>query len=699
MLYESKLESLSYDDVLLLPQHSEVPSRDSVNLFNKDGYIPIFSAPMKNISTDDLVIQLGKLGSVGVLHRFFKHSYKRYDAIDNISQHNINYGISISLQDWSNELQFVDYAINKGCEFVVIDSANAYLQIVLDAVERLYEFRKYSNKHFKIISGNVVDHLGCYDLAKAGADMIRVNIGTGCFAAGTRILMANGTYKDIEKINIEDEVIDGLGNPTKVIGVKRTGNKRVIRYKNAIHYDWTYCTPDHNHRIYDFNKYTDSTCTDSGIKNLANRNDVEWGFAFEFNKRKYLTYPNNIYFNMPESFEINLEDFAIREKFVSENSKKIIPSYELGYVFGTFLGDGHAFLADYNNSEVGSVIWTFGENERDIADKLIKCCEVSLGKTPITKIPSNTKTINVELYYQCFSRFLQAFGKRKDKGLPIEYWCKNKKYLEGILDGLIDSDGFVEKYGRFGVSNTSISIIELFSTICYLLYGSFPSSRQNKKSSGNLKGANIDNFNRSYQSRLGTSHLSKHADFYALVEMLEKENIDSVVPVYDIEVESEDHSFIANGVVVHNSQCLTSKSIGIGCPSLTAIRDCSFIHKNYPEVSLLADGGIYTPGDALKALAFGSDGIMIGSLFGRAKEAKNKGIIFGMSSYTLQERMNKSKKSNEGKVTKFSKKEIRPLDEIFSEFTYGLKSGLSQLGCDDINKLHDMDVEYIRVNK
>lgn len=326
MLYESKLESLSYDDVLLLPQHSEVPSRDSVNLFNKDGYIPIFSAPMKNISGADLVIQLGKLGSVGILHRFFKHSYKRYDAIDNISQYNINYGISVSLQDWINELKFIEYSVNKGCKFVVLDSANAYLQIVLDAVKRLYDFRKNIHADFKIISGNVVDHLGCYDIAKAGADMIRVNIGTGL-------------------------------------------------------------------------------------------------------------------------------------------------------------------------------------------------------------------------------------------------------------------------------------------------------------------------------------------------------------------------------------QCLTSKSIGIGCPSLTAIRDCAFIHKNYPEVKLLADGGIYTPGDALKALTFGSDGIMIGSLFGRAKEAKNKGVIFGMSSYTLQERMNKSKKSNEGKVTKFSKKEIRPLEEIFSEFAYGLKSGLSQLGCNDINKLHDTDIEYIRVNK
>jgi U3 small nucleolar RNA-associated protein 14 len=66
-----------------------------------------------------------------------------------------------------------------------------------------------------------------------------------------------------------------------------------------------------------------------------------------------------------------------------------------------------------------------------------------------------------------------------------------------------------------------------------------------------------------------------------------------------------------------------------------------------------------------------------------------------MSSFKLQERMNKTKKSNEGSVTLIPKEEIKPLKEIWDEFTYGLKSGLSYLGCSDINDLHDMQIEYI----
>jgi hypothetical protein len=90
---------------------------------------------------------------------------------------------------------------------------------------------------------------------------------------------------------------------------------------------------------------------------------------------------------------------------------------------------------------------------------------------------------------------------------------------------------------------------------------------------------------------------------------------------------------------------------------------------------------------------------MIGSLLGRSKECNNNGLIFGMSSFALQERMNKTKKSNEGTVTIIPPEEIKPLKEIYDEFIYGLKSSLSYIGCDDINTINDIDIEYIRITK
>ena len=52
----------------------------------------------------------------------------------------------------------------------------------------------------EVIGGNVVTADAVDAMAAAGADGVKVGVGPGCFAAGTRVLMADATYKDIEDI-------------------------------------------------------------------------------------------------------------------------------------------------------------------------------------------------------------------------------------------------------------------------------------------------------------------------------------------------------------------------------------------------------------------------------------------------------------------------------------------------------------------
>jgi len=61
-------------------------------------------------------------------------------------------------------------------------------------------------------------------------NIIAGNIATaqaakGCFESGTRILMSNGIYKNIEEINIGDEIINKFGKSIKVKNVIYTGSK------------------------------------------------------------------------------------------------------------------------------------------------------------------------------------------------------------------------------------------------------------------------------------------------------------------------------------------------------------------------------------------------------------------------------------------------------------------------------------------
>jgi IMP dehydrogenase len=82
--------------------------------------------------------------------------------------------------------------------------------------------------------------------------------------------------------------------------------------------------------------------------------------------------------------------------------------------------------------------------------------------------------------------------------------------------------------------------------------------------------------------------------------------------------------------------CTTRGVLGLGVPQVTAIVDCAaardYHHKRSSRyVSIIADGGMSTGGDICKAFACGSDAVMVGSAFARAKEAPGGGYHWGMA--------------------------------------------------------------------
>ena len=91
--------------------------------------------------------------------------------------------------------------------------------------------------------------------------------------------------------------------------------------------------------------------------------------------------------------------------------------------------------------------------------------------------------------------------------------------------------------------------------------------------------------------------------------------------VYDLSVE-EDHSYNINGVIVHNSGCLTTQQTGIGYPMASLIHEASKIQiERNLETKIVADGGFKKYSDVIKALALGADYVMLGSIFNKALES------------------------------------------------------------------------------
>ena len=82
--------------------------------------------------------------------------------------------------------------------------------------------------------------------------------------------------------------------------------------------------------------------------------------------------------------------------------------------------------------------------------------------------------------------------------------------------------------------------------------------------------------------------------------------------------------------------CTSRGVLGLGVPQVTATVDCAAARDKYFKdtgryIPIITDGGMSKGGDVCKALACGSDAVMVGSAFARAKEAPGKGNHWGMA--------------------------------------------------------------------
>ena len=74
------------------------------------------------------------------------------------------------------------------------------------------------------------------------------------------------------------------------------------------------------------------------------------------------------------------------------------------------------------------------------------------------------------------------------------------------------------------------------------------------------------------------------------------------------------------------SICTTRIISGVGMPQVTAIYDCARVARKY-GVPIIGDGGIQYSGDIAKAIAVGSDTVMLGSLLAGVDESPGELII------------------------------------------------------------------------
>jgi IMP dehydrogenase/GMP reductase len=515
--------------------------------------------------------------------------------------------------------------VDAGVDVLVVDTAHGHSQAVLDVVKQVK-----GAFEVEVVAGNVATAEGVDALASVGADAVKLGVGPGCFAAGTRVLMADATYKNIEEVRAGDRVINILGEPVTVLKAWCTGVRDVMALRHVASARETVVTPDHRYYLGDLSTTSPATVTSQGYVTTLqkptrfNESKIGWHTIGEV-ERAALLMPRHIAFELPDRFEIDLAEFAVRiHKQLARYHRMIEPSYELGFVFGTFLGDGHAFLNTVRNSDIGRVSWYFGSHETELVDRFLECAEAVTGVRP-SVVPGKS-VVHIHLYSLQWARMLAQMGKRDQKHLPSRYLCGDPGYLQGLLDGLVASDGHIDESGRLCFRNTSPRLAELFNVLCYLVEGSFPNAEMEPGSSGGLAGVRAEACRDSYKSRLSVTHRQRHLDDFQVVKLLGRRHLGLSVPVYDIEVDCPTHSFIADNAVVHNSICTTRVVAGVGVPQLTAIYDGAVAAARH-GVTVIADGGIQYSGDIAKAIASGADSVMLGSLLAGVDESPGEVVL------------------------------------------------------------------------
>ncbi|MBZ6494189.1 guanosine monophosphate reductase [Natrinema longum] len=153
------------------------------------------------------------------------------------------------------------------------------------------------------------------------------------------------------------------------------------------------------------------------------------------------------------------------------------------------------------------------------------------------------------------------------------------------------------------------------------------------------------------------------------------------------------------------SHCTTRKVAGAGVPQLTAVDDCATAAEEL-DVTICADGGIRTSGDAVKALMAGADTVMLGSLFAGTEEAPGAVVEVdgtrykrsrGMATTTAAEKRDDKDadvRADEGVEALTPYK--GPVADVVDEFCAGIQSGLSYCGGHTIADARER-AEFIRV--
>lgn len=182
-------EALTYNDVLLVPQYSDIRSRVEVSLTSKLGLLqldlPIISSPMDTITQTQMATNMSTLGGLGIIHRYNRVAQQANMVADAVFL-GARVGAAIGIS--GDYLERAHAVYEAGADVICVDVAHGHH---VQMREALVNLRAAFGEGIHIMAGNVATLEGYNDLVDWGADSVRCNIGGGSICS-TRVQTGHG---------------------------------------------------------------------------------------------------------------------------------------------------------------------------------------------------------------------------------------------------------------------------------------------------------------------------------------------------------------------------------------------------------------------------------------------------------------------------------------------------------------------------
>lgn len=204
-----------FDDLLILPaDQSDVSDENICVTTNKLGksVLPIFSSPMSTITESRMLEAMRQNNCLGIHHRYCDIEVL-IEATKNFPE------MFMAVGTIKNHKSKIDKLIEAGCQNFAVDVANGAHTDAIETVKYLRAILPNAN----IISGSIATPIAAELVARSGANLVRVGIGSGSSCL-TREVCGVGlpTAYSIEKIKHR------LGNRNIIIvadgGIRNSGD-------------------------------------------------------------------------------------------------------------------------------------------------------------------------------------------------------------------------------------------------------------------------------------------------------------------------------------------------------------------------------------------------------------------------------------------------------------------------------------------